>query len=261
MRKCVFAFLCFILITGCTQDNKIPDQVTNPVSTSNPASINGDLLKGGVVDWIDCLKINGINYTLDQHNTSKGLDKTMLGKEYATIKKMHREVDEVLNDNEATFLGSGTVLYTVKGYKPEFRLAAYVDNQVLLYTSNNIKEELLGMNGKVESISFYDTSSLYIEFASIKDKKRVNHIANSFMNASNECNRPASKSCPIGFHLKDGTEIRINYFYDVGMIGDGLYVSKELNDEIVSLLVENSIINDNSSNSNSVIEWGGTKIK
>ena len=88
------------------------------------------------VDWIDLVQFNGIQYLAVggymggyfEAADSRGLVAADLGPEFARVKKRltatNLGVPQCCQDGDAAYLDKGTAVYIVKGYNPEFRLAA-----------------------------------------------------------------------------------------------------------------------------------------
>ncbi len=118
----------------------------------------------GAVEWVNFVQFNGIQY-LANYDTSLGLGRALqqgdLGPVFATVQfKLAGNVTTPgyhIKDGDAGDLDAGTPVYTVKGYTPTFRLAAFRQGQLVLYEADDNPRaktgaDLLDIGGKVQSI-------------------------------------------------------------------------------------------------------------
>jgi hypothetical protein len=133
-------------------------------------------------------------------------------------------------------------VYAVKGYDTSFRLAASVDDSLILFeaVSNpkaNEASDLLDIGGKVSSISVYEREAADLTLAkakardmllgTIEDPKKVEEAVQGLMDAP-------LKPTPIGyyesgalsyvivFHLNDGTAVLREYRTDTGRVTNNI---------------------------------------
>lgn len=220
IKKVLSVILCLVLLTGC-----------NSKGTSRQV--------GQIIDWVDAITIKGIHYVRSEQ--SGKLDKSILGKEYDIITQKISDKNlgnnYQMQDGDSTLLNDGTRIYTVKGYKPEFRLAAYVENKVILYEVHENKktksiENLLDIEDKVSSISIRSKIDGKTELGFINDKEKVKQLVSMIMESTFIKDESGSNSCFINFQLMDGTEVQRMYLYDAGILWPGILVKKEFNEEI-----------------------------
>lgn len=79
-----------------------------------------------VIDWADILMINDITYVANDSG-SGNIATDQLGDQVGEVTYMlndHACANHVLQNGDAAFLPAGTAVYALKGYKPEFRVAA-----------------------------------------------------------------------------------------------------------------------------------------
>ncbi|HJT58599.1 MAG TPA: hypothetical protein VJ761_18975 [Ktedonobacteraceae bacterium] len=134
------------------------------------------------IDWVDFIRFGGITYTTPPVGFGRALVASDLGPVFATVKfKLDGNVQDPnyqSKDGDAALLNPGTRVYTVKGYKPTFRLAAYQNNLIELYESDTnphakVGADLLDIGGKVLYIGINSEQDGKTELAAIKDSKQV----------------------------------------------------------------------------------------
>lgn len=103
------------------------------------------------VDWIDFVQFGGIQYLAVDFGggaVGRGLVDADLGSEFARVQFKHAERHlfghECCQDGDAAFLDAGTPVYSVKGYKAEFRLAARGEGGLVLYEEDSNHNEMTG---------------------------------------------------------------------------------------------------------------------
>jgi hypothetical protein len=176
---------------------------------------------GAMVEWENLIKFNGITYYAD----FDGYSEDFVDKEYATVKftlapNIHYLGYKVKN-GDASFINKGEKIYTVKGYKPEFRLAGYVDMAERMFcifeSVENSKakygSDIYDLKGKVDFISL-STADHYNSPGVINDADTIDKIVDT-MDKSRVIKRPKDlqdKSRLLVFHLKDGTYYKCLYY-------------------------------------------------
>src|SRR5713226_9254649 len=92
------------------------------------------------IDWVNFVRFGGITYLVPSIASGRGLKDSDLGPVYATVNfKLDGNVHDPeyrAKDGDAALLDAGTPVYTVKGYKPTFRLAARQNNIIQLYEAD-----------------------------------------------------------------------------------------------------------------------------
>ena len=93
-----------------------------------------------VIDWVDFIRFGGITYVAVSPKPGRPLAESDLGPVFATITfKLDGNVQDPgyqSKDGDAGFLDAGTQVYTVKGYRSTFRLAAYENHALTLYEAD-----------------------------------------------------------------------------------------------------------------------------
>lgn len=190
------------------------------------------------IDWVNFIKFGGITYIGDL-NQGRALKESDLGPEFAKVKfKLSGNVSDPgyhAQDGDAAYLNPGTPVYTVKGYKPTFRLAARDSdsNRLVLFeadTNPNAKQgaDLLDIAGKVQYIGVNSEQDGKTELAAIKDPKQVTALVDIVLEAPVDQNRPPQNEPQyfIAFHLEDGTTVTRQYGLHSGELSRGILLPK-----------------------------------
>jgi hypothetical protein len=102
-----------------------------------------------IIDWVDFIQLYGRTYTSSNMQPSKPsgppATKSDLGDEIARVTcsiseltaAHDREVVGGFLDGNASYLAKGTPIYQVKGYDPECRVAAIVDDEIREYLAQH----------------------------------------------------------------------------------------------------------------------------
>lgn len=118
----------------------------------------------------------------------------------------------------------------VKGYNPEFRLAAYRDDRLVLFEADTNPRaqtgaDLLDIGGKVQYIGVNSAEDGVTEVASITDPVQEAVLVESVLGAPVDQTRPPHGGIQnffIAFHLRDGTISIRAYSPDSGELSRGI---------------------------------------
>ncbi|HZU68203.1 MAG TPA: hypothetical protein VFA09_13080 [Ktedonobacteraceae bacterium] len=213
---CVFCLLSPLVLVACA---------------ALPSSNSQNVQTRVQIDWVDFIKFGGITY--EAASPGRPLVAKDLGPVFATIRfKLDGNVQAPnyqSKDGDAAFLNPGTKVYTVKGYKPTFRLAAYEDGELQLYESDTnphakVGADLLDISGKVLYIGINSPQDGRTELGSVKDSKQVEELVAMVLNAPVNQNYRSQGSSQyfIDFHLQDGTSVIRAYWPDSGELSRGI---------------------------------------
>lgn len=189
-----------------------------------------------VIDWVDFIRFGGITYVAASPKPGRPLAGSDLGPVFATVTfKLDGNVQDPgyqSKDGDATFLDAGTKVYTVKGYRSTFRLAASENHTLTLYEADTNPRarkgaDLLDIGGKVQYISIAGEQDGVTELGTIKDPQQVNMLVTLVLQAPVDQNHQAgNKQYFITFHLVDGTVVTRAYWLDTGVLARGILLSK-----------------------------------
>tara|TARA_Y100000815_G_scaffold271020_1_gene296823 strand:- start:299 stop:850 length:552 start_codon:yes stop_codon:yes gene_type:complete len=129
-------------------------------------------------------------------------------------------------DGDAAFLEVGTPIHIIKGYNPEFILAAHRNGQLALYMSVShpdaeIGADLMDLEGKVKYIGVNSPRDGKTELAAVTDQPQIDSLVRMILDAPvdlNIRNDPDSDVYFLAFHLSDGitftggSRLQINRF-------------------------------------------------
>lgn len=190
-----------------------------------------------IIDWANFIRFGGITYIAAPARAGRSLTASDLGPVFATV--TFRLQGNVHNpgyhskDGDAAFLDAGSKVYTVKGYKPTFRLATQVNKDITLYEADTNPHaskggDLLDIGGKVRSIGIVSAQDGETELGAIKDPKRVAALVTLILQAPVDQSRQGGDMRYfITFHLVDGTVTTRAYWPDTGELLRGILLPKE----------------------------------
>jgi len=203
-----------------------------PISNS-PSSLN----------WANFFRFNGIFYN-SQHDdlinrpAGRLIANTDLGSEFTKVKcnlneRVRNPNEFESTDGDASYLPTGTPVYRVKGYKPEFRLAAYWNNQLLLFEANQNSQakkgaNLLDIKNKVQYIGINSGGDPKRELAAIKNPQLVASIVDLVLKSpvDQKYREQKERRYLIVFHLKDGTTVDRSYWPDSNELNVGILLPR-----------------------------------
>ncbi|KOA19650.1 hypothetical protein CLHOM_17390 [Clostridium homopropionicum DSM 5847] len=221
--------LLVILFTGCSQQ-------ISPVDK--------DVQKHVEIDWINFIQVNDIHYS-DVHNyCGRDLTSADIGQKVSEVKfKVSDNVFDTsykTKDGDAAFLEKGTPIYSIKGYRTEFRLAAYFNGKLTLYEAHynpkaKIGGDLIDIRDKVKYIGINSEQDGRTELAAIKDDNIVKTMVDNVLSAD----IVDMKNYDLGgtryfiaFHLKDETAITYSYWVNSRYLALGVECPLEFQNEI-----------------------------
>lgn len=195
------------------------------------------------IDWANSFRFNGIIYYSDYEElrnrpVGRLITNTDLGSDFTKVKcNLNERVLDLgeyqSTDGDATYLATGTPVYMVKGYKPEFRLAAYWNNQLLLFEAHrHLKAkkgaDLVDIKNKVRYIGVNSGGDPKRELAAIKAPKLVASLVDMVLKApvAQNYQNQKERGYLIVFHLKDGTTANYSYWPDSNDLNVGILLPK-----------------------------------
>ncbi len=201
--------------------------------TTSPGKSHGT---NAIIDWVDFIKFAGITYLAQ--SSGNPLKETALGPQWNTIKhRLEGNVDDPAyqsQDGDAAFLNAGTRVYTVKGYRPTFRLATYTNRGIILFEADSNPRakkgaDLLDIGEKVRYIGINSDQNENIELAAIKDNATVSPLITMILEASvNQRNMSVgNKRYVLVFRLLDGTVVKSMYHVDTGELARGIMLPQD----------------------------------
>ncbi len=204
-----------------------------------PPGLAGCVPAGSVIiDWVDFIKFDGITYLASFDHTGRSLQESDLGPIFASVRfrldgNVH-DPDYHSQDGDAAFLDAGTPVYTVKGYKPQFRLAAHRDGSIVLFeadTNPNARHgaDLLDIGGKVRYIGINSEQDGITELGAVKDPQQVAALVAMVLKAPVDQNHQneAGPSYFIAFHLNDETTTTRGYGTQSRELSRGIMMPEE----------------------------------
>ena len=198
------------------------------------------------VDYKDFIKLGGTMYYVADHGVGRAIDRGDLGPVLALVRGNAPRNDPTLayraRDGDAAFLAAGSPLYTVKGYRPSFRLAASHHGRLWLYEANQAVgartgADLLDLAGKVRYLS---VNSGRVELARIKDRVQVSKLVESVLEAPVGATRGRAEArhCFVVFNMMDRTAVRRAFFAETGELMPGVFAPREFSTAVERALRE-----------------------
>lgn len=192
---------------------------------------------GVMIDWVDFIVLNDINYIRntdgDYELIEDGID-GIIGEVKFNVSENIKDTEYKVKNGDAAYLPKGTKVYKLKGYKPEFRIAVSIEGEWRIYEADsnpnaNKGEDLLDIREKVLYIGINSETDGMTELGAIKDKvdidKMVNIVLNAEVNQSSQ-NHDGQRYF-ISFHLQDGSSVTRCYWIDSGELSRGILLPGE----------------------------------
>jgi hypothetical protein len=205
--------------------------------SSSPSTKSNQSPPKAMIHWANFIRFGGISYIAAPARAGRSLTASDLGPVFATVTfRLQGNVHTPgyhSKDGDAAFLDVGTKVYTVKGYKSTFRLAAQENNDLTLYEADTNPHaskggDLLDIGGKVQSIGIVSAEDGETQLGAIKDPKQVATLVALILQAPVDQNSQiGNQQYFITFHLVDGTATRRAYWLDTGELVRGILLPKE----------------------------------
>ena len=188
------------------------------------------------IDRVDFVFFDGIMYQGQRAGLGRPLTDQDLSVPLERVRcmlsdlKFDASYNELRNGN-AAFLAPGTVVYTLAGYAPSFRLAAHRDGGLVVYEADfnptaRHGRDLLDLAGKVSSISVdSDTGDGTTPIGTIGDRSEVERLTGMLLAAPVDQRSQAGHAGAryfLLFHLTDGTAVIRAYFRGSGEVSRGI---------------------------------------
>jgi hypothetical protein len=197
------------------------------------------------LDYLDFLRFGGITYHAGDSNlVGRGPRRGDLGPVFAVVRRNPPSDD--LNyrsaDGDAAFVAPGAPVYTVKGYRPTFRLAAGHNGRLWFYEAREVPgarsgADVLDLAGKVRYIGVNSGFDGTTELAAIKERKRVATLVQAVLEAPVRSTQVSEgESCVVAFHLRDRTAVTRSFQLATGRLEPGVFVPSSFSRSVVAAL-------------------------
>ena len=155
-RECII-LLALTTLMGCSSQSDVStgQSPSQPAQTTQSAQQN-DECPDGIIDWVDVLKINDIQYSA-LWNESIPVEENMKGD---VVGEVSYQMDgnacsnHQMQNGDAAFLEVGTEVFEFIGYDSDFRVIA---NDMIYEVNENEKAQTIGdlydIEGKVVGMS------------------------------------------------------------------------------------------------------------
>lgn len=242
MRRKIFVLLAIATLTGCTSPSEessvqSPSQPTQNTQSAQQRSECPD----GIIDWIDALKINDIQYYALPYGTYT-VEDNMKGEVIGEVTyEMDNNAcsDHQMQNGDAAYISVGTEIFEFKGYDPDFRVIA---NNVIFEVKENEKAETIGdlydIEGKVVGMSLRS----YFDGSFITDLKEEHwpefldeYLALEYVGFDKIYEKIGNEdSTFLDIHLEDGTSVRFSYWTEANVVNPGAFANERML-EIINL--------------------------
>jgi hypothetical protein len=200
---------------------------------------------GVQIDWVNFIRFQGITYLAD----SQHIAPTLLGPQFAQVKfKLEGNVHDPnyhSKDGDAASLNAGTLVYTIKGYRSTFRLAAYQDKALVLFEADTNPlakhgSDLVDFAGKVRSIGVNSAQNGTLQLGAVKDPREVTSLVNMVLSAPVNQQIGGSDGIRyfIVFYLNDGTTLSRMFTLNTGELARGIQLPKAFGKAIQQIAVK-----------------------
>jgi hypothetical protein len=195
------------------------------------------------IDWVDFIKFNDITYVRRVVPLDAFAEENL---EYyeRTKSKLADNVDDLdyrSKNGDAAYLEEGTLIYSIKGYSPDFRLIARTETEMRLYEADTNPHarkgaDLLDIGGKVEYIGINSPIDGETELASIREESLVSSLVEMVLDApvDQTVRSTGGRQLFIAFYLSDGTVANRSFRPDDRLLSRGIMVPDEFSEIVES---------------------------
>lgn len=197
-------------------------------------------------EWINFIKFNDIMYERKFVSLESYRDEDLTYYDSVRFKvadNIKQGSGYRIQNGDAAFLEAGTPIYSIRGYSPSFRLAAKMENGMILFEADTNPlarkgADLLDIAGKVEYIGINSPIDGLTELASIRDAGLVSSLVEMVLNAPVDQTvvPPGGEQLFIAFHLNDGTAVIRSYLPGTGELSRGILLPDEFRQIIRSFV-------------------------
>jgi hypothetical protein len=186
------------------------------------------------LDYRDFLRFGGITYYADDSNlVGRRPRPSDLGPVFGVVRRNppNDDLNYQMRDGDAVFVAPGALVYTVKGYRPTFRLAAG-RHPLRFYEAREVPGARIGADvfdlaGKVRYIGVNSGFDGTTELAAIKERKQVASLVQALLKAPFRTGQVTEgESCVVAFHLADRTAVTRGLQLETGRLDPGVVVPR-----------------------------------
>lgn len=232
MKRNFFVLMTLAILSGCSSPSE--EKSAQPAQTPQSAQQNKECPEG-MIDWIEALKINDIQYYALPYG-SYTVEDNMKGEVVGEVTfEMDSNAcsDHQMQNGDAAYLDVGTEVFEFIGYDPDFRVIA---NDVIYEVMENETAETVGdlydIEGKVVGMSlrsYFDGSVItdlnekrwpefldeYLALEYVGFDKNYGEIGNE-------------DNAFLDIHLEDGTSLRFGYWTEANVVNPGAFASERM---------------------------------
>lgn len=203
----------------------------------------------GSIDWKPFVVFNGVLYARGGWASLMSVSPESLGPAYGrvafTLTDRVLDPSYVPRDCDASRLAAGTVLHTVDGYQPTFRIATQDGKVYEAYQAEGIGTagEVMDLRGKARAIEFrtsLDDGDRVL--GRVAGQSQVASLVEEFLTASYDWSRKAASpglepgGIRVIFLLDDGTEFDRPYWPDTGLVLPAFWLPESFNEAALAAI-------------------------
>ena len=233
--RLLIAFAGFVaaVSTSCSSS----DSSSTGVASTTPAPRHTP-----VIDWMDFISFGGTNYQSFRNKKESPFQEEDLGQVWGHVAfRYEGNVSDpgysLKNgkDGDAAFHEVGTPIHIIKGYKPEFILAAHINGQLSLYMSDSQPDaetgsDLMDLEGKVKYIGVNSSRDGKTELVAITDQPQIDSLVRMILDVPvdlNICNDLDSDVNFLAFHLNDGITFTRGYCLQINQFNRSIQLPRD----------------------------------
>ncbi|HEX6032065.1 MAG TPA: helix-turn-helix transcriptional regulator [Tepidiformaceae bacterium] len=196
-----------------------------------------------LIDWIDFVRFEGISYAGHGFAPEATIPTSEIGQSYGEVEfQLFNHVQEPgyqVRDCDSSYLPVGTVLYTIKGYDPRFRLAMPDGKIYQAYSGEGVSTagDITDLRGKVTAIEFRGgLNGDATVVGRVTEPSEITRLVELFLAAEFDDARvptPQEYDLPrveVAFVLRDAPEFARTYQPDIGRVWPGIWLPAEFNE-------------------------------
>jgi hypothetical protein len=191
--------------------------------------------------------LGGITYIADNPAPGRSIRGSDLGEPYGEVTcELSGNVTAPgyeLRNGDSAYLRPGTTIRRVRGYTPEFRVAARYRGKLTLYEADTnpdatIGSHLLDIRGKVDYVGINSVKDGTTEIASIERRTEVSRLVHLVLEAPVDQDHATYSDADyedqvfISFHLDDGTAVTRALYPHSGELARGILVPDEFTNAV-----------------------------
>ncbi len=194
------------------------------------------------IDWVDFIRFNDILYVrkvvvpLDAFAEE---DLVYFDRVQFKVAGNVSDPSYRIKNGDAAFLEEGTLIYSIRGYSPDFRLVAKGKGVYEADSNPHARRgaDLLDIGGKVQYIGINNGVDGKTELASIREEGLVSSLVRMVLDApvDQTVRSSGGRQLFLAFYLNDGTMVKRSFWPGDGLLSRGIMLPDEFTATIESI--------------------------